>query len=205
MGLICTKELSILIGMWTEYTGALRHPFAGYGAGDPNITCAANTVSLSGNTVSTVAQSFLPIVNESNWTSPCVGCGFTDISQFLYCASGSFVASVPGTCQIVWSIDIEATIAMGTVREFACSSIAGIFGQVACWFDTYVNGALVDAKSEGVGATYPDPHPHLVKSQNLTRHVDAGDTVQYIFQIFVQCGDGNVQTASAAFTFTPDP
>jgi hypothetical protein len=207
VNLICTKDMSIVIGLWTEYTGALRHTFLGfpYGPGQPNITCAGHALSLAGNTVSVVTQSFLPAIHPQTYTSPCKGCGFTDTSQFLYCATGNFVALVPGTCKIVWSIDIEATIAMGIVRSAACLVATGIFGSVGCFFDTYINGALVDAKVEGVTASYPTPHPHLVTLHNLSQHVNAGDVVQYIFQIFVQCGDGNMQNMSATFTFTPDP
>lgn len=218
----CTQDCQITVidKIWEEYTGPLRYisgPYYGIAPGEANWKCAPNTITILPTSVTIQATCSLPNrwpqvawpfpgpPNTMTWIPPCISCGGVDTATFEYAALGRYIAGVPGTAHLLWAVDLEATIAIGTVRSFACASDPGIFGDVTTWLDTYLNGVAISNQVQHCAADYITPNPHVVYSHTLDTHLEIGDIIEYMFQIWAVAGDATVQNASAFFSFTPDP
>lgn len=196
-----------MIGAWKEYTGPLRHAGAYFGIndGDPNFVCAPHTISLVGPSISVSALCNAPIINTFLWTSLCIGCGHADTGTFEYSATLDFTASVAGTCNVHWDVDISGKLTAGPVYSGASCAASGMFGSTDAWLETYQSGVLVDSQFRKAYSTYPNPTVHTVDSVNISRHLNVGESVQYLFQIFAMSPLYSPQYVAAVFSFTPDP
>ena len=189
-GTLCARDYTLTIAFWASYAWRLN-------------CCTILEESYVGNNVTFHTHT---LGNEAaNSAFACSdGCGGTTNALVNLAAISTFgPATVAGTCLIHWSWDLNVSpyTAWMTNSEFPFDCISMFLaGTDENILETRVNTVLVDTQTQTCAGF---PGGINIGFTVISRHINAGDTIEYRF--FQDATSGHdEQWTSATFEFVPD-